>query len=234
MKSDRSQIIKEVVRAILSNAKPDRIWLFGSTATDEASETSDVDIAYNAPGFKETWKIDNEAQKIQPLLKIDVKNIAHAEARFKQRVHDTDRVLYSASKKLRAQDGLYNFTRALEALARICYGRKKLEAEGHGDLIIDLIVKRLQFTYEMAWNALKRYLDFLGIDAPYPRAVFKEAFAQKIINDEQIWLDMIEQRNATAHIYNEWEVRGILTKIDAYMQAFSRLKATLESHFTEE
>ena len=76
----------------------------------------------------------------------------------------------------------------------------------------------------MAWKVLKRYLNFFGIEANNPRSVFQEAYAQSIISDENIWLDMIEQRNLSSHIYDEYEIKEILDKKDDYKIAFQKLK----------
>ncbi len=91
--------------------------------------------------------------------------------------------------------------------------------------------KRFEFTYEMAWKALKRLLDYLGIDARAPRPVFKEAYAQGLLQNEQVWLDMIEMRNLSSHVYDEHENSRILTELERYLAAFdallTRMKATL-------
>jgi nucleotidyltransferase substrate binding protein (TIGR01987 family) len=84
----------------------------------------------------------------------------------------------------------------------------------------------------MAWKALKRYLDYLGIEAKAPRNVFKEAFSQGIIIDENVWLDMIEQRNLTSHIYDEFQIQDILNKKEYYKKAFIELKTKLESELS--
>lgn len=42
--------------------------------------------------------------------------------------------------------------------------RERWVAQGNGDLVLDVAAKRFEFTYDMAWKALKRVLDYLGID----------------------------------------------------------------------
>jgi nucleotidyltransferase substrate binding protein (TIGR01987 family) len=62
----------------------------------------------------------------------------------------------------------------------------------------------LEFTYELAWKTTKEYLEDLGImDKTSPKMVIKEAFAQRLIRDEQLWLAMINDRNLTSHVYRE-------------------------------
>ncbi|MFA7059680.1 MAG: HI0074 family nucleotidyltransferase substrate-binding subunit [Pedobacter sp.] len=226
---DIENIVAEVRSIILRHAKPERIWLYGSRANDEASDNSDIDIAYDDKEFKAPWLIEEEVDKLPTLLKIDIKNIAHAEERFRQRVVSTGRVLYSANKRLRFEDGLYNFRRAFERFAEALDKKEILEREGFGDIFLDLAVKRFEFTYEMTWKAIKRYLDYAGIGAMSPRACFKEAFSQHLITEEQIWLEMIERRNLSSHIYNQDEVTGILGRLDDYRKAFQELLEQLEA-----
>ena len=60
---------------------------------------------------------------------------------------------------------------------------------------------------------------------------FKEAYAQGLLADEQVWLDMIEMRNLSSHVYDEHEISRILLELERYLAAFdsllSRLRQTL-------
>ncbi|WP_226377602.1 HI0074 family nucleotidyltransferase substrate-binding subunit [Citrifermentans bremense] len=225
---DTESLISEVRDLILRHAKPDRIWLYGSRATGEATDTSDIDVAFEDKDFKEPWLIEDDLKKLPTLLKIDVKNIAHTEERFRQRVLSTGRVLYSAGKKLRCEDGIYNYGRALERFREALERKEALEQEGFGDIFLDLAVKRFEFTYEMSWKAIRRFLDYIGIEAKYPRACFKEAYAIGLLSKESVWLDMIEQRNLTSHVYSQEELRGILLRLDEFLSAFQELLSRLK------
>ena len=223
------EIINQIKEIILKYANPTRIYLYGSRANNEENERSDIDIAYDDKDFDRDYLIQNDLNKIKTLLKIDVKNIAKTQERFRNRVKATGKVIYSATKKLRAEDGLYNFSNALYRFIDAIDKEKELKLEGFGDLYLDLIVKRFEFTYEMAWKALKRYLEFLGFEPKNPRGTFKEGYAQGILKDEAVWLDMIEQRNATSHIYDEYEIKDITNKVHQYKKAFLSLKIELEN-----
>jgi nucleotidyltransferase substrate binding protein (TIGR01987 family) len=227
MKVSKNNIINEIKAIILKYAKPTRIYLYGSQANGEASEGSDIDIAYDDENFRDNYLIEEEIKNINTLVKLDVKNIAKTEERFKNRVKSTGRVLYSSSKQLRAEDGYHNFSNALDKFVNVVERYEEFKTEGFEDIYLDLIVKRFEFTYEMSWKALKRYLEFLGFEPKNPRATFKEAYAQQLIVDEDIWLDMIEQRNLSSHIYDESEIKEILAKKDIYKNAFLELKAKL-------
>lgn len=223
----KREIIKKVTAIILEHAKPERIYLYGSRATGDAAPTSDVDIAFHDGDFKNTHLIKEEAEKIPTLLKIDIVNLARTEERFRKRVIATGKVLYSSNKQLRAEDSLLNFSKALERFASAVDRRKEFYEKGDDDIYLDLAVKRFEFTFEMSWKAIKRYLDFTGIGCVSPRSCYKEAFAQELITEEAVWLDMIEMRNLTSHTYNEDEIKEIIDKLDAYKKAFTNLKQTL-------
>lgn len=228
------ELLDEIRNIILRHAKPDRIYLYGSRATGEATEISDIDIAYYDKEFKQDYLIEEEVQKLPTLIKIDVKNIAFTEERFRNRVISTGKVLYSASKKLRLEDGLQNFQKAFEKFAKVVDGKDEFYDQGFGDIYLDLIVKRFEFTYEMSWKAVKRYLDYIGIGCTGPRMCFKEGLIQKVITREDIWIDMIEQRNLSSHIYDEDEIKEILGKIVDYRNAFQDLLLSLEERLKSE
>ncbi len=227
MNANKTLLIKEIVKIILKYSNPERIYLYGSMANGEANLTSDIDIAYEDKDFKDDYLIKEEVDHLKTLLKIDIKNIAFTQDRFKNRVKSTGKVLYSATNRLRAEDGLYNLTKALDKFVNIVERKAEFEEEGFADVYLDIVVKRFEFTYEMAWKALKRNLSFLGVEAKSPRMVFKEAFLQNLIEDEEVWLSMIEQRNLSSHIYDEFEIRDILDKTESYKQAFLKLKESL-------
>lgn len=224
----RTNIINQVKEIILKHTTPNRIYVYGSQITGEAKIGSDIDIAYDAPEFKANYLIEEEVDKIDTLIKIDIKNIAKAEERFKNRVKSNGKVIYSATKELRAEDSFYNFSSALEKYESVVKRYEEFKNEGFADVYLDLIVKRFEFTYEMSWKALKRYLEFLGFDIKSPRQAFKEGYTQQILEDEKVWLDMIEQRNLSSHVYDEIEISEILDKKEIYLGAFQDLKLKLE------
>lgn len=100
------ELLDEIRKVILKHASPVRIYLYGSRATGDAGETSDIDIAYDDKECKGRHLIEEEIRNLPALVKIDVKNIAFTEERFRNRVIATGKVLFSSTKKLRFEDGL--------------------------------------------------------------------------------------------------------------------------------
>ena len=81
-------------------------------------------------------------------------------------------------------------------------------------LVYDGVIQRFEFSYELAWKLIKAYLEYEGIaDIKSPRAAFKEAFAAGLIDNGELWLEMIDDRNLTAHTYNEEYAKQIYAKV---------------------
>src|SRR6056297_1182186 len=122
---------------------------------------------------------------------------------------------------------LHNFTKALERLKEAVTEYSAKEAE---DIIRDGLIQRFEFTYELSWKATKEVLNNLGItDINSPKAVFKEAFAQNIIDNEDVWLTIIKDRNMTSHVYKEETADEIALRIvSEYIDAFQKLLNNLK------
>lgn len=84
-----------------------------------------------------------------------------------------------------------------------------------GSIVVDGTIQRFEFTFELAWKLAKAILIYNGIEAETPRAAIKEAFRAKLIGDGNGWIDMLEDRNKTSHIYDEKQALKIYKKIKA-------------------
>ena len=82
-----------------------------------------------------------------------------------------------------------------------------------GSIIVDGTIKRFEFTFELSWKLAKLILDYNNIDARGPRLTVKEAFKLGLIKDGENWIDMLEDRNKTSHIYDEKQALKIYEKI---------------------
>jgi len=94
---------------------------------------------------------------------------------------------------------------------------------------IDGTIQRFEFTFELAWKLLRMILLNEGIESNTPRAVLKEAYLAKLISDGEGWIDMLEDRNKTSHLYDEKIATAIYQKIKkAHFQRLSDLRQVAE------
>lgn len=77
----------------------------------------------------------------------------------------------------------------------------------------DGVIKRFEFTFEIFWKTLKVFLKHKGIETKTPRDTLKEAFRLEWLDEESLFLDMLEDINKTSHIYDEDESRKIYERI---------------------
>jgi len=229
----RQQLINQVKAIIIEEVKPARIWLYGSEASGDSNKNSDIDIAYWLDKDKVdpsmNARIRTRIEKLNSLTHVDCQNLVDCEERFVNRVKSTGKVLHSAAKELRAEDALFNYARAIQRLSDSFDFTNKYQADSNFmDVVIDVEVKRFEFTFEMCWKAIKRVLAFKGLEALNPRDCFKMAFQQNWLQDETIVLEMIEMRNATAHTYDLSAAKEIKNKIEIYISNFQQIYQALE------
>lgn len=99
-----------------------------------------------------------------------------------------------------------NFTKARD---RLYEGVK----EAKNSLDKDGVIQRFEFTIELLWKALRAILLYNGIECYSPRNCIKEAFKANLINDDEIILDMIEDRNISSHVYDEEKSEKLFIRI---------------------
>lgn len=105
------------------------------------------------------------------------------------------------------RNGLENLGNAIERL------EEALRVPEDSPLAIDGTIQRFEFVIELFWKSLTRLLGSEGIQAATPREAIKAAFRAGWIDDESAWLEMLADRNATSHVYNEAQARSIYVRI---------------------
>lgn len=100
------------------------------------------------------------------------------------------------------------------------------------DLTIDGVLHRYEFTFELAWKTLKDYLTYLGVqqNTGSPREIIQESFANKIVEDGEIWIKMMLARNSLSHLYDEETSREIYKEIkEKYIYEIENLVHKIEN-----
>ena len=97
----------------------------------------------------------------------------------------------------RFEDQREQFERALVRLHAVLL-------ENETDIVRDALIQRFEFTFEMAWRSLYRYLLGRGERVGQQAwAVLPLAFQSLLIEDAELWDQVREYRNLTSHTYNE-------------------------------
>jgi len=102
------------------------------------------------------------------------------------------------------------------------------------DVIRMAVIKAYEFTFELSWKTLKDYLSYNGIDARLPREVIKQAFANGLLIDGQLWIDMLEERNLMAHTYDDARAKAAVLQIQRrYLAGLEQLHTLLNTKLQE-
>lgn len=92
------------------------------------------------------------------------------------------------------------------------------------------IIQSFEFTFELSWKTLKDFLESKEVIASFPRDVIKQGFHHEILEDGEVWMEMLEQRNLMSHTYDEEKATLALHKIkNLYFPAITQL-ITFLSH----
>ena len=106
------------------------------------------------------------------------------------------------------------------------------------EFIISGIIDKFYIQFELGWKVLKELLRYEGVGqaaSGSPREIIKTAYFCFDFLDEEIWLQMLRDRNDTTHIYNQEAARQLVDKIlDRYIQAFIVLEEKVEERYGSE
>lgn len=101
-----------------------------------------------------------------------------------------------------------HFTKALDQLKKFIQKKDLNELEEQG------LIQAFEYTYELAWNTIKDYLEAQGESELHgSRDTLRLAFQRGIIEDGETWMDMIRSRTLTSHTYNEEVAQQIVNAI---------------------
>jgi len=128
------------------------------------------------------------------------------------------------NKDIRWKQRFSNYRKALAQLNKFIEKGELSELEEQG------LIKAFEYTYELAWNTLKDYLEYQGsTNIVGARDTFREAFKTGLISDGETWMDMLASRNKTSHTYNEKTAGEIAESVfQRYHNLFAGLEAKME------
>jgi len=126
-----------------------------------------------------------------------------------------------------------NFLRAFQTLSRavaLAEQRELSELEEQG------LIQGFEFTHELAWNLLKDYLEDKGIIGLIgSKDASRSAFKQGLIEEGEVWMDMIKARNLSSHTYNQEIAEDIVENIlQRFYPAFENLAQKMNAFLDQE
>ena len=128
---------------------------------------------------------------------------------------------------------LYRFDNFQRAYVLLKEAMQQAAESGLNQLEKEGVIQRFEYGIELAWKTMKDYLEYQNIvlSQVTPRAVIREAFSAKLINDGQTWMDALDARNKMSHTYDMAQFERVIGDIgDQYLPAMEALYLTLLSY----
>lgn len=201
------QKIYETIAQLALENRASKVVLFGSRARGDHQERSDIDIAvYGMPESNQTAFRD-ALDALPTLLDFDVVFVNE----------NTSPALIANILK----DGVTIMDKAKEKAANLTVAVARLQEaisdySTHKFLSMrDGAIQRFEFCAELAWKATREYLIEQGYaDINSPKSVMKQAYADGLLDNEEAWLQLMQDRNLTSHIYDETTADTIYRRIE--------------------
>jgi len=92
----------------------------------------------------------------------------------------------------------------------------------------DATIQRFEFCFELAWKLLQAEIRYRGIDAYGPRDSIRVAARLSLITDPEEWMDLLDARNITVHVYKELSADKTYKKAHLLIPLVEHLLATIK------
>ena len=136
----------------------------------------------------------------------------------------------------RCKDRFCRYQSALKRLSEAIFQYENLtnETETIKSMMRDSIIKRFEFTFELAWKVMKDYAEYNGYDdmANSPRNAIRLALQMGVITDTT-WMSMLESRNTMAHVYDEDEADNVMGVLFGYHNLFVAFEEVMTNKLSE-
>jgi len=129
------------------------------------------------------------------------------------------------NQDIRWKQRFQNFSKALD------YLETALKIENPDIIQKAGTIQFFEMSFELSWNLVKDYLEEQGfVDVKSPRTALKKAFEIGIIEKGHDWMDLLLDRNLTAHMYDEQKATEMELLI---LNKYLPILKSLHQHFNE-
>ena len=101
------------------------------------------------------------------------------------------------------------------------------------DVVRAGVIQNFEFTYELAWKFMKRWLEHnLGsayIDGIPRKELFRFAAEQRLISSVERWFEYHDARNETAHTYDRQKALEVFAAAQKFLSDAKELLSNLEN-----
>ena len=104
-----------------------------------------------------------------------------------------------------------------KAIIQLEKGIERKEQEPTDELLRDGVIQRFEYTMDLAWKFIQRYLRIdLQVEESAIRSkkdLFRESARLGVIDDAERWIAHYEARNYTSHTYNRQTANNVYAQV---------------------
>ena len=106
--------------------------------------------------------------------------------------------------------------------------------EKYIDFVKDSVIQRFEYTSELLWKTIKLFLfEIHWLDCASPKSCLKQAHKVWLIDNLNLFFEMVYIRNITSHTYNSSQIDDILNEIDKFLPYLFKVYELLKSNCSE-
>lgn len=108
---------------------------------------------------------------------------------------------------------------------------KFIEKKNLNELEVQGLIQSFEYNFELSWNTIKDYFEHQGETEIFgSRDAYRLAFKRGLLENGEIWMDMIKSRALTSHTYDMEAAEKIAELIrTVYYPEYLKLKEKLEA-----
>lgn len=101
------------------------------------------------------------------------------------------------------------------------------------EVIMSGVIQNFEFTYELCWKFIRRWLEINGegasVDGATRKEIFRIAAERQLIDNVETWFEYTKARNETAHTYDIVKAKEIYKITKKFLEDAKLLLKILEN-----
>jgi nucleotidyltransferase substrate binding protein (TIGR01987 family) len=99
-------------------------------------------------------------------------------------------------------------------------------------LMRDGVIQRFEYTYELSWKTLKKYIkkyEAEQVEQLNIKDIYRLAAKKELIKDVTMWFDFHERRNMTSHLYSNSTAKQVYSSIELFLHEAKTLRNNIKN-----
>lgn len=119
----------------------------------------------------------------------------------------------------------------LETLERALATLEEALAQPFSVIVRDAAIQRFEYTFELAWKLFRKVARIEGLEVNSPRQAIRAAYDAGLLEDIDLWFELLEDRNRTSHTYNESTATQVFESAGRLPTALRSVIERIKNHY---